>query len=61
MSMNWETHHKTKQAAVAHIFDCLANNPGIADETGSTGIMYGGEFITITPPKKKKKEFYAKA
>lgn len=51
---NWERNFKTKQEAIVHIFDCLTENPAVADQDGTLKIMFGGEFITIKPKKKKK-------
>ena len=52
--MNWEKNFKSKEAAIVHIFDCLAQNRGVVGNDGVLGIMFRGEFIRISPPKKKK-------
>jgi len=53
MNNNWQKNFKTKEEAFVHIFDCLAQNHGVAGDDGKLRIMYQNEFITITPPKKK--------
>lgn len=55
--MNWEKNFKTKSEAIVHIFDCLAQNHGVADDSGTLGVMYDGQMIIIRPPKKKKEQY----
>jgi len=56
MKPNWQKNFKDKETAVAHIFDLLAQNPGVVGMYGTLDVIYGGRYITIKPPKKKKKE-----
>jgi hypothetical protein len=49
---------KTKQEAFVHIFGCFSENPGVADKDGKLRVMFGKEFITVTPKKKKKEVRY---
>lgn len=52
----WQEHFKDKETAIVHIFDCLAENPGVAGADGTLTVIFRGKMITIRPPKKKSKE-----
>ena len=49
----WCNTYKTKADAFQHIFEGFVTSPGCAGLDGKLSIMFGGNFVTIVPKKKK--------
>ena len=47
---------KSKAEAVRHILECLIKNHACAGNDGKLMVGYGGQWLCLTPIKKKKNE-----